>query len=391
MPRTILTIVSTLARGGPMKVLMSLVRHLDPLRYRSVVVTLSPESGDSLIEELGSLGVPVKQMRLSRAESFLSGARSLRRLVAEVNPDLVHTHGIRADILATSARLECPIVSTLHCDLFTDYGFTYGCGPGALMALCHFAALKRFNRVVAVSESVAEAAERSGVVAHVIPNGVDLNEYCIPSNSEPAETMRANLGWPSEVVIALHTGSLSSRKNPLDVVAGFCASELSKEGLLVFAGDGPLRAECEKAAGCASNIVFLGKRKDVPNLLKAADILISASSAEGLPMALLEGCATGIRVLTTGIPPHRTIQQIFPGQVQMFNRNNPASLRALLDGIPAGCRRQRFVPAPSALERISGYRMSREYQEQYSEVLRAADSARSGLRKVASCRSGSQY
>jgi len=391
LPRTILTIVSTMARGGPMNVLMSLVRHLDPQRYRSVVATLSCESADSLIEELRSLGASVKQLTLSRAESFLTGARSLRRLVAEAKPDLVHTHGIRADIVATKARLDCPIVSTLHCDLFADYRFAYGRHTGALVAIRHYTALKRFDRVIAVSESVAGSALRSGVVARAIPNGVDLNEYCIPSNSESVQAVRKSFGWPPEAVIALHTGSLSCRKNPRDGVAGFCASELSKCGLLVLAGDGPLRAECEKAAGGASNIVFLGKRKDVPDLLKAADILISASSSEGLPMALLEGCATGIRVLATDIPPHRTIQQIFPDQVQMFNRNDPASLQALLDGIPAGCRRQRFEPPASALESISSHRMSGEYQEQYSEILQAADHANSRLRKVAPCPSGFQY
>ena len=374
-----------------MNVLMSLVRHLDPLRYRSVVATLSPEPADSLIEELRSLGASVKQLRLSRAESFLTGARSLRRLVAEVKPDLVHTHGIRADILATRARLECPVVSTLHCDLFADYRFAYGRFTGALMAIRHYAALKRFDRVIAVSESVAESALRSGVEAQAIRNGVDINEYCIPSNSESVQAVRESLGWPPEAVIALHTGSLSCRKNPLHVVTGFCASDLSRRGLLVFAGDGPLREQCERAAGAANNIVFLGKRKDVPELLRAADILISASNSEGLPMALLEGCATGIRVLATDIPPHRTIQQIFPDQVQMFNRNDPASLQAALDSIPPKCRRQRSEPPPTALKSISSQKMSSEYQEQYSEILQAANHANSDLRKAAPCPSGFQY
>jgi glycosyltransferase involved in cell wall biosynthesis len=364
---------------------MSLIRHLDPLQYRAVIATLSPEPADSLIEEFRSLGAPVKQMRLSRAGTFLSGARRLRRLVSEVQPDLVHTHGLRADILAAKAGLECPIVSTLHCDLPEDYGFAYGRRLGTLAAIRHYAALKRFDHVIAVSESVADTALRSGIAADAIPNGVDLGEYCPPRDLNQIRALRANLGWPSEAVIVLHTGSLSSRKNPVDVVSGFSASELSRRGMLVFAGDGPLRAECEQAAGAASNIVFLGKRRDIPDLLQAADILISAACSEGLPMALLEGCASGIRVLATDIPPHRRIQQSFPDQVQIFGRKNPDAVCAALDSIPNEHRQQRFLPAPSALEMISGRRMSSQYQELYSSILQSTSYAISSPGKAAPC------
>ena len=224
MPRTVLSIVSTLARRGPMNVLMSLIRHLDPLQYRAVIATLSPEPADSLIDEFRSLGVPVRQMKLSRAGAFLSGARGLRRLVSDVQPDLIHTHGLRADVLAAKAGLECPIVSTLHCDLPEDYGFAYGRRLGALVAIRHFAALKRFNHVIAVSESVADTALRWGIATDSIPNGVDLGEYCPPRDLNQMRALRAHFGWPSEAVIVLHTGSLSRRKNPVDVVSGFSAS-----------------------------------------------------------------------------------------------------------------------------------------------------------------------
>ncbi|MGP8269188.1 MAG: glycosyltransferase family 4 protein [Terracidiphilus sp.] len=385
MPHTVLSIVSTLARRGPMNVLMSLIRHLDPLQYRAVIATLSPEPADSLIDEFRSLGVPVRQMKLSRAGAFLSGARGLRRLVSDVQPDLIHTHGLRADVLAAKAGLECPIVSTLHCDLPEDYGFAYGRRLGALVAIRHFAALKRFNHVIAVSESVADTALRWGIATDSIPNGVDLGEYCPPRDLNQMRALRAHFGWPSEAVIVLHTGSLSRRKNPVDVVSGFSASELSRRGMLVFAGGGPLRAECEQAAGAATNIAFLGKRKNIRELLQAADILISASSSEGLPMALLEGCASGIRVLATDIPPHRRIQQSFPDQVQIFGDGNPDAVCAALDSIPNERRQQRFFPAPSALETISGRRMSSQYQELYSSILQSTSYAISSPGKMVPC------
>jgi glycosyltransferase involved in cell wall biosynthesis len=363
----------------------NVIRFLDPFLYLAVVATLSPEPADTLIEEFRSLGVPIRQMGLSRTESMLFGVRKLRRLVSEVKPDLVHSHGLRANILAAKAGLECPIISTVHSDLHEDYRFAYGRCLGTLVAMREYAALKRFDAVNAVSEPLADLLSRSGVVARGILNGVDLGEYYPAPDLDHQRTLRANFGWPSDAVVVLHTGVLRNLKNPIEVVTGFRSSELSRRGLLVFAGDGPLRAACERAAGGASNIVFLGKRRDIPNLLRAADILISASGSEGLGTALLEGCASGIRVLASDIPPHRYIQNMFPDQVRIFGRGNSNGVQAALDDIGTEDARHRFQPSPSTLEMISTHRMSSQYQEFYSEILQSTNRATYGPERVMLC------
>ncbi len=368
MPQTVLSIVSTLARGGPINVLMGIVRHFRQEDFRAVIATLSGEHADTRLEDFRSLGISIKQMGMSRARFVLGGAEELRRLVSEVKPDLIHFHGFRADVLAVKARLNCPIVTTLHCNLLEDYRLAFGRGLGSLMAIREYAALKRFDRVVAVSESVAEAARRFGIEAHIVPNGVELDEHLPAQDSDRMRAIRANFGWPSDAVIVLHTGSLIHRKNPVDVVTGFRASELSKRATLVFAGNGPLHSQCLRAAGGASNIVFLGERRDIPDLLKASDVLISASSSEGLPMALLEGCASGIRILASDIAPHRYILKSFPDQVRIFRCMDLPAIQAAFDSVGS---ERRFTPSPSALETISNRRMSSQYQELYSGLLQS--------------------
>jgi glycosyltransferase involved in cell wall biosynthesis len=385
LPQTVLSIVSTLARCGPVNGLINVIRNFDPLKYKAAIAMLSPEPADSRIEELRSLGIPIRQMGMSRTGSLLFGVQRLRHLVSEVKPDIVHSHGLRADILVAKAGLKCPVVSTLHSDLLQDYRFANGRCFGTLVAMCQYAALKRLDGVIAVSESVADRALRSGLATHAIPNGVDPGEYYPASDLQCVRDIRANLGWPSDAVIVLHTGVLRNLKNPIAVVTGFRASKFSKGGFLVLAGDGPLKVECEKAAGTANNIVFLGKRRDVPDLLRAADILISASSSEGLPIALLEGCASGIRVLATDIPPHRYIQKIFSDQIQIFGREDSASVQAALDSIREDDAQQKFLPSPSALEMISVQRMARQYQQFYSDILQSANRATSEPERIALC------
>ena len=375
MPKTVLSIVSTLGRCGPVIGMMNVARYLDPLRYRAVIGTLSPEPADSLIDEFRSLGVPIRQLGLSRLESLFSGVRTLRSLVSEVRPDLVHSHGLRADILVAKARPNCPIVATVHSDLLADYRFAYGRPVGTVAAMREYAALRRFDGVNAVSDPLAEDLLRSGIQARGIMNGVELGEFHPAPDARAIQEIRTQLGWSLDAVVVLHTGVLRNLKSPLQVVEGFRASALSGHGFLVFAGDGPLRSECEKAADGASNIMFLGKRRDVSNLLRAADVLISASSSEGLGTALLEGCASGVRVLATDIPAHKYIESIFPGQVQIFGQSTAASVAKALDSISNQDAQQKFTPSPSALERMSNRGMSSQYQEFYSAILQSTPGA----------------
>jgi glycosyltransferase involved in cell wall biosynthesis len=360
----------------------NVMRYFDPQKFHPVVATLSPEPTCTFINDFRSLRVPVIKMGMSRVGSLVSGARHLRRVVSAIKPDLVHSHGLRADILVASAGLDCPIVSTIHSDLGQDYRFAYGPLVGPYATAREYAALRRFDGVNAVSAPLADLLSELGIAARVIINGVEFADYYPATDPESIRALRTRFGWPPGAVVVLHTGVLRSLKNPIAVVRGFRASKMSRRGFLVFAGDGAQRAECEKAAGSASNIVFLNKRKDVPDLLRAADILISASSSEGLGTALLEGCVCGIRVLATDIPAHRYIQKMFPDQMRIFGRGDSASVHAALDSLGEEDARKKFLPSPSTLEMISTRRMSRQYQEFYSDILRSTNCATAGQARM---------
>jgi glycosyltransferase involved in cell wall biosynthesis len=239
------------------------------------------------------------------------------------------------------------------------------------MAACEYSMLRRFDRVAAVSQSVADAALKSGVQACVIPNGIDLKVFSPARDAGQKKWLRGRFGWPEDKVMILHTGALIERKNPLGAIDGFRASMLGATGMLAFAGDGPMRAACEQHAAGAPNIVFLGKRTDIPDLLKAADILLSNSSAEGLPMALLEGCAAGMEVVATAIRPHEDIRRIFPRQVTLFEEGTPEAISEALSKA-AAAKAGAAISAPArSLELVSARAMSGHYRDLYEELLSA--------------------
>jgi hypothetical protein len=161
---------------------------------------------------------------------------------------------------------------------------------------------------------------------------------------------------------------LTNLKQPVEVVAGFLDSGLSKDAVLLVAGEGPLRRQCERAAAGAKDIYFLGKRQDMPDLLRASDCLISNSLTEGLPMALQEGCASGTHVIASDISSHRRIREMFAQQVSIYSGRGRHAVAAALDAIVPSEMGHILQPPPESLDAISASRMSRAYQVLYDEL-----------------------
>jgi glycosyltransferase involved in cell wall biosynthesis len=368
LPQTVLSIVSTLWRCGPTSVLEGIVRGYDPANYQATIATLSPNPRDSALSDFHSLGIQVEEMNLSRPASFVFGPRRLAEMIQALKIDLVHCHAFRATILFSRCKSQVPSVSTIHSDLVTDYQLLYPKALGKWMARREYAALHRFARVVAVSDTVAEAARSHGLECEVITNGIDLNAFHPPSSLSEKSLLRQRLGLPLERTVVLHTGRLTSVKRPVEVVGGFLGSRLSENAVLLIAGEGPLRQQCEQAAAGANNISFLGKRQDIPDLLRASDVLISNSSSEGLPMSLLEGCACGTHVIASDIPSHNHIRDMFAQQVFIYSGHGPQAVAAALDA--NGVREKFHILQPSreSLDAISASNMSRAYQRLYDDL-----------------------
>jgi len=369
LPQTVLTVISTLDRRGPVNVMKSIVEHYDGSRYRPVIATLSQERDTSRIADFQRMGIRMEQLQLTRIGSLISGMRRLREVANSVGADIVHCHCLRPDVLAAYAGLNCMKVSTVHSDLESDYRNSHGTLQGTIMANRQYAALRRFDAVAAVSETAAQSAAEFGLRPEVIPSGVDLRTYVPTSNPEETRSTRKRLAWPEDRLVILHAGALRGLKRPVEAIAAFRDSAAPNNSLLVFAGDGPLLEQCKQTAKGCRNIIFLGHRSDLPELLSAADAVVSNSTSEGLPMALLEACACGLRVIASDIEPHRYIATLFPEQVSLFPSGDNGALTDLLNALAVRRRRNPIHPPAGSLEAISAKTMSRRYQDLYDRVL----------------------
>jgi glycosyltransferase involved in cell wall biosynthesis len=133
---------------------------------------------------------------------------------------------------------------------------------------------------------------------HHIPNGVDLQRFCLP----PGDTLTdehahvvvsvSGLRFAKGVDVLLQAWRLVVEQAP------------SLKAQLVIVGDGRLQAQLEcmaKALGIAERVEFTGVRSDIPEQLHRGKIAVLPSRAEGMPNALLEAMACGCACVATRV------------------------------------------------------------------------------------------
>lgn len=163
--------------------------------------------------------------------------------------------------------------------------------------------LARFTtRIIAVSHSVRESLLKhrfSESKVLTIQNCIDQSAYqTIPT---PDTNIRASLGISPEECVLICVGRLVYQKG-IDVLLRVFATLPS--GILVLVGDGKERKNLEELITklhLDDRVRVLGTRRDIPDLLRMANIFVLPSRWEGLPMVILEAMTAGIPIVASAV------------------------------------------------------------------------------------------
>jgi glycosyltransferase involved in cell wall biosynthesis len=156
---------------------------------------------------------------------------------------------------------------------------------------------------VVVAERQRPILGREGVRAEKIvhiPNGVPLDEL----RNGGAALSREALGLGAGAQVVVHVARfMPQKRQELTYATMRAVRERSGDLQLLFVGDGPGRAVLERRAreDGADWVSFLGIRHDVPALLGLADLAVLPSSAEALPMVVLEALGAGVPQVVTDV------------------------------------------------------------------------------------------
>jgi glycosyltransferase involved in cell wall biosynthesis len=274
-------------------------------QYHEHCLPLAHERRITICALRGSALTPSADITVFEGDRTVRGSlRALRRALDHDHFDVVHAHApvSGAALVATNlARGR----SMAHCVFTMQNSFqNYRLRNRALLV----AVFAAFPAIVLCSEAV-----RQGLPAllrvlgrtkiKVVPNAVDL------ARIDRIVGEQAHLPPGKDRFTVVSVGRLVKIKNPFTLLDAFRLSA-REEDRLVVVGDGPLRRQLEEAADAVRpEVTFTGQvdRDDVYRQIASADLGVSTSYGEGLPVAVLETMACGRPVVLSDIPPHREI------------------------------------------------------------------------------------
>ncbi|MDH5771010.1 MAG: glycosyltransferase family 4 protein [Candidatus Bathyarchaeota archaeon] len=242
-------------------------------------------------------------------------------------------------------------------------------------------ALKVVDKVILAATRQRVDAVRLGASIdkiEVIPRGVDTRLFY--PNREQREMFRDELGLKHDDVVALFAGRLVPVKGITHFISvAKILAEKSDRWKFLVAGDGVLRATCEKETGqYRLRIKFIGWRDDMPRVMNAADIFVLSSISEGCPNAVLEACACGKLVVATNVGAANDI--ILNGETGLLVE--PGDVNALQDALERVLSNlQNTKMGEKALQRVRKYfawdAIISKCEKVYCETLRGGDAERS--------------
>jgi glycosyltransferase involved in cell wall biosynthesis len=118
--------------------------------------------------------------------------------------------------------------------------------------------------------------------------------------------LRERYNFCESTKIFLSVSELNNRKNVQAIINCFNIID-DQDAKLIIVGSGPAESKLKNLAASNCNIIFTGEVVNTNEYYNIADYFISASFSEGLPYSVLEAMASGLPVILSDIPGHRSI------------------------------------------------------------------------------------
>lgn len=299
----ILHIVSNIGKqSGVMKVVMSYYEAINSeYKFDFLCWDNSPvENYEFEINQLGGRVIYVEKPKL-----FSNSTWSL--FFNNYKYNAVHLHMSFLNILVRNVvPKDTPIIYHVHTDKYSDKKIS------EIRNRIFCIPLKwNIKYQLACSEAAGNLyfGKKFNQKGHILLNALNLEEYKISEVKKAY--VKKSLNIKEQEKIYIHIGGFRAQKNHsflIDIFSEILKKQNSAKLLLV--GEGPLKNKIVQKVvdyGISDKVVFLGIRKDVPELLSISDYCIFPSIFEGLGIVLIESQISNVKTYTSDVIPDEAI------------------------------------------------------------------------------------
>lgn len=290
----ILLTISGLGMGGAENQVVNLADkfaskgHQVTIAYMLQPALVQPKNPSIKLVWLGGTKSPV---------GMLKALVNLVRLIKRIKPDVVHSHMYHANILARVARLFAKM-PRLIC---TSHSNNEG---GKLRMLSYRLTNWLADSFTNVSDDAVKAFEQNGAVAQgkmqAVTNGIDTDFFQL--STQARQQLRSEFKLEDKKVF-IAIGRFHEAKDYPNLLNAFATLVQNiPNAYLLIVGDGELRADIEdqiNSLALTRCVTLLGIRRDIPQLLSAADVYVMSSAWEGLPLVIGEAMAVEKVIVAT--------------------------------------------------------------------------------------------
>jgi glycosyltransferase involved in cell wall biosynthesis len=282
----VLHVIARLNVGGTARYITQLANELPKHGIETFVATgfvQGAEVEDESAQSIELIRVPSMGRSINPVKDHFA-SKQLDKIIAEVKPDIIHTHTFKAGYLIRKKKQPVPVIHTFHGHLLDDPEFS-GFKSKVIVAVEGKLA-KKSVKLITVGHRVGEE-----LIDHNIGKReqfVNIPPGLPPLNINDRSEALRNLGIPDiGLPIVGWIARVTGVKNPLRALE--IAREMP-ETLFLIAGGGDLLDDVRAAAPPNAKVLGWTNPED---LFGAVDIVLSTSRNEGMPIALIEAQMAG--------------------------------------------------------------------------------------------------
>jgi glycosyltransferase involved in cell wall biosynthesis len=230
--------------------------------------------------------------------------------------DVVHTHtllpGVAGRMGARFAGVPC-VVHTFHSwppHLYKSLAFKWGFYASEIVAAysAHAILFQNPDDMQCWKEIPAVPSHKATLVG----NGIDFSAITKKAGLGARERIRREFDLNEEDYVIVNVARFEPQKGHSFLLQALkdLIPQVNQKVVVLLVGNGTEQEKIEaetKQLGLQDMVRFTGYRKDVPDLLAAADVSVMTSHYEGIPRALMESMAIGLPVVATDVPGTRSL------------------------------------------------------------------------------------